>query len=839
MGRSHSTSGPKQQTGQPWIFVQLALILAVVWEFDLETRRYLFPMLCVAAVGIVVQAWLPARLRLAWFVCVSLAGLLFLLGAKNGGAVIGIGVGLIALCHVPLGLRYRVLLVAVAGLALAIGRVESPAPFWPVLGSYFMFRLIVYLFEMRSATDRPSLTETLAYFFLLPNACFALFPIVDFQTFRRTYRPEVPALIQQTGIAWIVRGLVHLLAYRAVKYYLLPAPHELRDAQHLALFLVANYALYLRVSGTFHLITGLLHLFGFNLPVTHDRYFFASSLTGIWRRINIYWKDFVAKVFFFPAFFGCRRCGVPTTWAMGFAVLAVFVATWLLHSWQTFWLLGELPLNGHDALLWLSAGIVVGGNLLWDLRHASQARAPAGFTWRLATIRALQILGTFITVSFFWACWTMPGFLRSVQSVIALEQDATHGLGVIAACLIGFVTIAVLAQFADDRLTRRGWLSRMSTNYSALAHVGLLVVVLVLAQPAVQSWLGSPLGKAIAALQHEDLTPFEAAPAVRGYYEELAEANLQAGPWLQALRGHTEGEDAGTHYSAMTRQTDMLLETELIPHWSGEFAGSPLTINEWGLRDRAGIPQQKPADSVRIAVVGSSVVMGYGVRDDEVFPRLLEERLNSGRPDRESRLEFLNFGIGRYTVIQRRVLLHRKVFGFEPDAVWYVAHQDEFLGSVEHLTKLVAHRTELPYPELNAILKRAQVGPETAWGMVQVQLQPFAADIVAVMYRGIVADCRARQVLPVWIYLPMPGIADAPAPSAELQRLAQDAGFVVLDLTDWSAGRNPRDVKLSSADHHANAAGHRLIAERLAHLLTERPDALPSVAELLKEPRTK
>ena len=76
---------------------------------------------------------------------------------------------------------------------------------------------------------------------------------------------------KKTGLVlWIVQGLLHLLAYRVVKYYLLPAPHQLTGVADWAVFLAANYALYLHVSGYFHLITGVFHLFGFGLPRTHQ-----------------------------------------------------------------------------------------------------------------------------------------------------------------------------------------------------------------------------------------------------------------------------------------------------------------------------------------------------------------------------------------------------------------------------------------------------------------------------------------------------------------------------------------------------------------------------------------
>ena len=73
--------------------------------------------------------------------------------------------------------------------------------------------------------------------------------------------------------------------------------------------MISTFLLYVRISGQFHLVIGMLHLFGFNLPETHHRYLLASSFTDFWRRINIYWKDFMMKVFYYPAFFRLRKLG--------------------------------------------------------------------------------------------------------------------------------------------------------------------------------------------------------------------------------------------------------------------------------------------------------------------------------------------------------------------------------------------------------------------------------------------------------------------------------------------------------------------------------------------------
>src|SRR5262249_23732113 len=151
--------------------------------------------------------------------------------------------------------------------------------------------------DLRSIEGVPSLREFLAYFFLLPNYYFLLFPVVDFQTQRKCYlRRDHDAIVQQ-GIGWILRGTTHLLLYRIV-YFHRPAtdPEHLQSPLRLAAWMVMTMLLYLRVSGQFHIAVGMLHLFGYDLPETHRKYLLADSLTDFWRRINIYWKDFMVKL---------------------------------------------------------------------------------------------------------------------------------------------------------------------------------------------------------------------------------------------------------------------------------------------------------------------------------------------------------------------------------------------------------------------------------------------------------------------------------------------------------------------------------------------------------------
>src|SRR5262249_1607957 len=158
--------------------------------------------------------------------------------------------------------------------------------------------------------------DALSYFFLLPNACFMLFPVVDYRTFQRGYFAESIHSLQRKGLQMMFRGTTHLLLYRIVYFDLLIKPDEVHDFGSLVGYVVCNYALYLHVSGQFHIACGLLQLFGFQLPETHHHYFLATGFTDYWRRINIYWKDFMVRLVFNPIAFRLKRWPRPLTLAI-------------------------------------------------------------------------------------------------------------------------------------------------------------------------------------------------------------------------------------------------------------------------------------------------------------------------------------------------------------------------------------------------------------------------------------------------------------------------------------------------------------------------------------------
>jgi hypothetical protein len=343
--------------------------------------------------------------------------------------------------------------------------------------------------------------------------------------------------------------------------------------------------------------------------------------------------------------------------------------------------------------------------------------------------------------------------------------------------------------------------------------------------------LGPQAAAAIASLRVDAATPSEAAQAVQGYYEEITATHAQPGSWLALMEGKPIAVKRN-FYTEMTRMSDAWLERELIPGWSGELedTGCRITINRLGMRDRADLTQAKPTNTCRLAMVGSSVVMGYGVGDSETFPHLLDNLLNDGRRPGAPRCEVLNFGTGMSHVIHRHVLIDRKVFGFAPDALYYFAHQDEFQGPFKHLARLAVKDAALPYVCLHDVVQRAGIEPGMNREQAQIKLEPYAEEIVRGVYRDLVAECRKRSILPVWIYLPIPAATGPAIDGLPFISAAKEAGFEVVDLSDWSKGYSPAAVKLAATDEHPNALGQRLIAERLLAVLRERPELLPACA---------
>jgi hypothetical protein len=110
---------------------------------------------------------------------------------------------------------------------------------------------------------------------------------------------------------------------------------------------------------------------------------------------------------------------------------------------------------------------------------------------------------------------------------------------------------------------------------------------------------------------------------------------------------------------------------------------------------------------------------------------------------------------------------------------------------------------------------------------VMRRLKPFGPEIISWAYHQAAADCRQHGILPVWICLPGEAGASECETAANLVRVAQAAGFMVINLCDVYERQKKDYVRLAPWDHHPNARGHRLIADRLYQALRDLDGAIP------------
>jgi hypothetical protein len=251
---------------------------------------------------------------------------------------------------------------------------------------------------------------------------------------------------------------------------------------------------------------------------------------------------------------------------------------------------------------------------------------------------------------------------------------------------------------------------------------------------------------------------------------------------------------------------------------------------------------RKPADALRIAFVGDSFTFGEGVRFEDTFPERAAAALTRrcGTP-----VESLNFGVGGFNTTLERLLLERRVLGFEPDVVvlGYVlndAEPPQFRRVASGIARL--ERAELA--------KGAAEARPPAGGVWRLRLARWVWKALAgrartertiAWYRALFAPdepgwvesrqallemaelCRRADVRFVVLCFPILVELDGDYPfaaiHAQVGRVAEDAGALFVDLLPTFRGSSAPELWVHPTDQHPNDRAHALAAERLVEAL--------------------
>ncbi|HEX8200784.1 MAG TPA: SGNH/GDSL hydrolase family protein [Isosphaeraceae bacterium] len=370
-----------------------------------------------------------------------------------------------------------------------------------------------------------------------------------------------------------------------------------------------------------------------------------------------------------------------------------------------------------------------------------------------------------------------------------------------------------------------------------LAPLGLTAALLALGLvpvPRSAGWARS----ALLSLRSPEPNRADREAVAGGYYEDLlgppgGGAGDEPG---KRLPGRPAAGPSIHDLGAIRYRAGDFLGHDLVPNLRRTAFGRPFATNAFGLRDRPNA-LGKPPGTFRIALLGSSIDMGWGVGNGETYGSLLEAWLNAhaARRGLARRFEVLNFAVAAYGPAQRLESYRRKAVAFRPDLVLYSATMLDPRLSAIHLGGLLRDRTDLRYDFVRRCvaaagltaedLRRGSDGALLHRDAVKAKLRPVLWPLADGALGELAASCRAGGRPLVGLIVPRVGLADAPDARAEAvarhRQIAARHGVPVIDLSGTFDDQDPADLKITPGDDHPNALGHRLLFLALARALVD------------------
>ncbi|HYO46425.1 MAG TPA: SGNH/GDSL hydrolase family protein, partial [Gemmatimonadota bacterium] len=300
----------------------------------------------------------------------------------------------------------------------------------------------------------------------------------------------------------------------------------------------------------------------------------------------------------------------------------------------------------------------------------------------------------------------------------------------------------------------------------------------------------------------------------RGYYETLTRSSRQE------LVDDSQVEDLGW---VGLRETPVVMRTEdirtvtLAPSAEITLKGAHLRTNQWGMRDRE-YTKAKPEGTYRLALLGSSHVMGLGVEEEETFDNQLEARLDveSFSPGNEA-YQVLNFAVGGYGLLQMVYVAKHMTPQFGPDVVLYFIHPGEVNRMIDRLRAAMVDGAKLDqdFSYISNLLKMANAEAELPPDEFRRRLLPYSDQMLNWSLRELASAIRDQNAIPVFVFLAFTRKNFEADELGQLSEVSNDVGAIPILLTEVYEDYEPDHLVISAWDDHPNALGHRLVADAL------------------------
>jgi len=764
--------------------------------------------------GFFIYSFLPNRYRPFFYCLIFAACTIYVLSWLTALLIVSTlaFTAFVLFSNIAWRLKLLYLIILFAGL-IVVNRFYMPRANIAAtyIAAILMFRVIVLMYELKYARLKDNRWLQLSYFLCFPNLSFLFFPIIDYRTYMRSYYADSYGVVCRRAMWFIMLAVGELLLYKLITHYLNPTVASIHDAYTLIAFCLSHYLLVIKMVGILTMGVGLMMMFGFSMPAPFGNFLLAFSFSEYWQKVNAYWRAFVLKIIYYPFYFKYRKKLKRNAVTLG--IIIAFLASYVLHSYQKFWIAGSFSFQLTDLLYWMLLGLLV----MWNYRRneGKDPKAKKDVSLKACIINGLNYVIVLVVMILLWNLWNSETFSYFVF-IMRKGLHATPGqLLVISGALLTIIIIAAIYSFyhysSEVKLNR--WVTAQSSySYGTLGILCLLVAL----KPET-----GPMGDAYAIVAaKESVNKDEAERREAGYYESIISTKNE--DWevgANNLNRHSF-VDASTIPS-----NDLLLHTlkpgiEMTVETPTKTRSSYLIkTNRYGMRDRE-YTLEKPAGTYRIAILGGSYEMGTGVNNEQVFEAIAENKLNEyykGSP----KVELMNFGVWGYTLVQEMEQMRDRVPQFHPDAIMVFSHTDEYEHGARNFTRYIRNGIPLKYEFLQDIKRRSGVRQTMNEVEIKSRVKPYMRSLYQWCYHAIDSMCRANNIRPIWVFLPVTNQSTTPADVAEYARQARSEGFETLDLYGVFNNMPVSKVAISDFDNHPTPLGHELIANKLFNLLTD------------------
>ncbi len=254
---------------------------------------------------------------------------------------------------------------------------------------------------------------------------------------------------------------------------------------------------------------------------------------------------------------------------------------------------------------------------------------------------------------------------------------------------------------------------------------------------------------------------------------------------------------------------------------------------------RVGEFPPKQADTFRIIVLGDSLTYGYGIAEEDTYPRVLERELG-----KTFRVEVLNLGVSGAQSEDVFKILRRHFPVLQPDLVMYGVCLNDFLPSgVDQYESNRAYPVPIPYK--HHFIEKTLTGKllEKHYDSLLMRLGlrvDFFTDILrdfdgyqtrfARDVKAINAFVRAHGLSPV-VAMVLQQYPDTKGKGYQVvlaaERHLRKAGMRVIPADYIRRNDGRKDWMVSPWEGHPNEKANRAFAEEIAKVLVDLPELQP------------